>query len=153
MDVKIWTLDPMKLAYVEHVGPYTEVDQAWGKLCGWAGPNGIYNERTRFFGIYHDNPEEIPAAELRSEACITVDNESDNAGVVKFKDVPGGKFAVTTHLGPYTNLAESWMEFYMKWLPTSGMEHAESPCYEQYMNDPNSTKPEQLVTLLLMPLK
>ncbi|OEU67377.1 MAG: transcription activator effector-binding protein [Desulfovibrio sp. S3730MH75] len=153
MDVKIWTLDPMKMAYVEHVGPYEEVGKAWEKLCGWAGPKGLFNEKTRSFGVYHDNPMEVPAEKLRSEACITVDNEIANSDGIKFKDVNGGKYAVAVLLGPYDQLADKWMEFYMKWLPESGEEYRDEPCYEQYLNSPNVTKPEQLVTLLLLPLK
>ena len=153
MDVKIWTLDPMKLAYVEHIGPYTEVGQAWEKLASWAGPKGLFNEGTKFLGVYYDNPEEVPAEKLRSEACITVEKEFSGSGAIKFKNVAGGRYAVTVHLGPYELLVDSWMEFYMKWLPESGEECSEEPCYEQYMNNPQTTKPEHLVTLLLMPLK
>ncbi|WP_320174865.1 GyrI-like domain-containing protein [Maridesulfovibrio sp.] len=153
MDVQIWTLDPTKMAYAEHVGPYEEVGKAWEKLCGWAGPNGLFNEKTRFYGVYHDDPGQVPAAELRSEACITLENEVEVPSGIKLKDFPGGKYAVTAHLGPYEKLKDSWTEFYEKWLPQSGETHAEAPCYEQYMNDPINTKPEHLVTILLMPLK
>ncbi|WP_031482223.1 AraC family transcriptional regulator [Maridesulfovibrio frigidus] len=153
MEVKIWNLDPMKMAYVEHVGPYEEVEVAWMKLASWAGANGLFNERTKSFGVYHDNPMEVPAENLRSEACITVDKEVANSGEVKFKDVNGGRYAVAVLLGPYAQLADKWMEFYTKWLPESGEEYRDEPCYEQYLNDPHSTKPEHLVTLLLLPLK
>lgn len=153
MDVKIWTLDAAKMAYVEHVGPYQEVGKAWEKLCGWAGPNGQFNEKTKFYGVYYDDPGQVAPENLRSEACITVMQEVDCPAEVKFKEFEGGKYAVTTHLGPYEELVASWTEFYEKWLPQSGETHAEAPCYEQYMNDPNNTKPEHLVTLLLMPLK
>ncbi|WP_432737516.1 AraC family transcriptional regulator [Maridesulfovibrio sp. FT414] len=153
MDVKIWTLDPEKMAYVEHVGPYTEVGKAWEKLCDWAGPKGLFNEKTKFYGVYYDDPGQVAPEDLRSEACITVEKEEDAPSDVKFRDFPGGRYAVTVHLGPYENLMESWTKFYMEWLPQSGMEHADSPCFEQYMNCPKSTKPEHLVTILLMPLK
>ncbi|HAS88331.1 MAG TPA: transcription activator effector-binding protein [Desulfovibrio sp.] len=153
MDVKIWTLDPAKMAYVEHVGPYEEIGKAWEKLCSWAGPASLFSPATKFYGVYRDDPGQVPPEELRSEACVTIENEIDAPAEIKFKDFPGGKFAVTTHLGPYENLKETWTEFYEQWLPQSGETHAEAPCYEQYMNDPKSTKPEHLVTILLMPLK
>lgn len=153
MDVKIWTLDPAKLAYVEHVGPYQEVGAAWEKLCSWAGPNGLFNEKTRFYGVYYDDPGEVAPENLHSEACITVEQEVEGSPEIKFKEFNGGKYAVTTHLGPYEELGASWAKFYGEWLPQSGMEYADSPCLEQYMNDPKNTKPEHLVVLLLMPLK
>ena len=152
MNVKIWEIDPVKLAYAEHTGPCDEVKQAWMKLCSWAVPKGLFTEKTKYYGAYHDNPEEVPAAKRRSEACITVEKEVDAPQEIKFKDF-GGKYAVTTHLGPYENLKDTWSDFYVKWLPGSGMEHGDGPCYEQYLNNPECTKPEHLVTLLLMPLK
>ncbi len=153
MDVQIWTLDPSKMAYVEHIGPYPEVDKAWGKLCAWAAPAGHFTETTKFYGVYYDDPGQVAPENLRSEACITIKDEAEAPAEVKFRDFPGGKYAVTVHLGAYDNLGESWTEFYEKWLPQSGYDHADSPCYEQYMNDPKTTKPEHLVTVLLMPLK
>lgn len=153
MDVQIWTLDPAKMAYVEHVGPYQEVGSAWEKLCAWAGPAGLFNEKTRFYGVYYDDPGQVAPEKLRSEALITVEKEVDSPAEVKFRDFQGGKYAVSAHLGPYEKLGESWMDFYEKWLPESGYEYAESPCMEQYLNDPKNTKPEHLVTLLLLPLK
>ncbi|WP_319758983.1 GyrI-like domain-containing protein [Maridesulfovibrio sp.] len=153
MDVKIWTLDPAKMAYTEHVGPYEEVGNAWEILCKWAGPAGIFDETTKFYGVYYDDPNEISAEKLRSEACITVPSATNAPAEIKFKDFPGGRYAVTTHLGPYEGLGKSWSQFYEEWLPTSEENHADAPCYEQYMNNPKTTKPEQLVTLLLMPLK
>ncbi len=153
MNVKIWTLESAKMACAEHVGPYEEVGKAWEKLCSWAGPQGLFNEKTKFYGVYYDDPSKVPAEKLRSEACITIENEVPGTDKIKIKDFPGGRYAVTTHLGPYEKLGESWMELYTKWLPQSGEECKESPCYEQYLTDPNNTKPEHLVTLLLMPLK
>lgn len=153
MDVQIWNLDPAKLAYVEHVGPYAEVEKAWEKLCGWAAPAGLFDGKTRFYGMYYDDPSKVAPEKLRSEAIITVEKEMDAPAEVQFKDFPGGKYAVAVHLGPYDKLVDSWTDFYENWLPKSGYEYEDSPCLEQYMNDPTNTRPEHLVTLLLMPLK
>ena len=153
MDVKIWTLDPAKIAYVEHEGPYEEVYKAWESLCAWAGPSGIFSEKTKFYGVYYDDPAETAPEKLQSEAWITIESETSAPAEIKFKDFDGGKYAVHTHLGPYDELVTSWTKFYSEWLPQSGMELADTPCLEQYMNDPRNTKPEHLVTLLLMPLK
>ncbi|WP_291330298.1 GyrI-like domain-containing protein [Desulfovibrio sp. UCD-KL4C] len=153
MDVKIWALEPMKLAYVEHVGPYQEVEVAWMKLASWAGEKGLFSERTKSYGVYYDNPLEVSAEKLRSEACITLDKEVETAGDVKIRDVESGRYAVTAHLGSYDKLADSWMELCTKWLPESGEECTGGPCFEQYLNDPHATTPEHLVTILLLPIK
>ncbi len=140
-----------KFAVTTHYGSYEGIHAAYRELYGKWLPSSGYQLKNSVptFEKYI----KVPPEELRSEACVTIENEIDAPAEIKFKDFPGGKFAVTTHLGPYENLKETWTEFYEQWLPQSGETHAEAPCYEQYMNDPKSTKPEHLVTILLMPLK
>ncbi|WP_320170568.1 GyrI-like domain-containing protein [Maridesulfovibrio sp.] len=153
MDVQIWSIDPVKMAYAEHTGPYNEIGAAWEKLCAWAGPAGHFNATTRFYGVFYDDPATVEPQKLRSEACITVGADVPASADINVRDFQGGKYAVAVHLGPYEKLVDSWSEFYGSWLPGSGMDMGQGPCMEQYMNDPMTTKPEHLVTLLLLPLK
>ncbi|MHC4090962.1 MAG: helix-turn-helix domain-containing protein, partial [Planctomycetota bacterium] len=36
MDVRIETREPIRVAFMRHVGPYDQVRATWGKLCAWA---------------------------------------------------------------------------------------------------------------------
>ena len=53
---------------------------------------------------------------------------------------------MTTHYGPYENLAETYAFLCGQWAPRAGRELGASPCIEEYQNDPDSTDPEDLVT-------
>ena len=40
-----------------------------------------------------------------------------------------------------------------EWLPKSGEEPDDQPCFEEYLNDARSTPPQDLLTAIYMPLK
>jgi AraC family transcriptional regulator len=67
--------------------------------------------------------------------------------------IPGGEYAVLTHFGPYEKLGESYAKLLGEWLPRSGRNLRSTPCFEIYLNSPESTEPEDLVTDLYAPLE
>jgi AraC family transcriptional regulator len=66
--------------------------------------------------------------------------------------IAGGEYAVTTHFGPYSKLTESYTKLLGQWLPGSGRELRSAPCFEVYLNSPEGTDPEDLITDLYAPL-
>ena len=59
---------------------------------------------------------------------------------------------MTTHTGSYSHLGQTYAEFLGQWLPRSGRELRDTPCFEVYLNDPQSTAPEDLLTDIYAPL-
>lgn len=152
MDVKIETTKPMRVAFMRHVGPYHEVGETWQKLCGWAGPRGLFGPNTTLLGVCHDDPEVTPPEHIRYDACITAPDGLAADGDVGIQEIAGGDYAVTTHHGPYENLAATYAQLCGEWLPNSGRELRSAPSLEFYRNSPQDTKPEDLVTDIYVPL-
>src|SRR3989304_4049856 len=69
-----------------------------------AATTGLLTPDTRTIGIYHDDPESVPQAELRSAACITAPEGWAPAGELAEGHVEGGRYARIVHTGPYTEL-------------------------------------------------
>ncbi|GAB7023971.1 AraC family transcriptional regulator [Salidesulfovibrio brasiliensis] len=154
MDVSIDTLNQLTVASVRHVGPYPECGKAWEALSAWAGPKNLFNESTAFFGICHDDPNQVPEDQLRYDACMTVPEDMKGEGEVTILTIPGGDYATLLYQGPYDNLGEQWMALFEKGLPQLSKEFDFTrPCFEQYLNDPGHTKPEDLLTKLHVPAK
>lgn len=154
MDVSIDTLNQLTVASVRHVGPYPECGKAWESLSAWAGPKSLLNESTAFFGICHDDPRQVPEDQLRYDACMTVPEDQKGEGEVTILTIPGGNYATLLYQGPYDNLGEQWMALFEKGLPQLDKEFDFTrPCFEQYLNDPGHTKPEDLLTKLHVPAK
>ncbi|PKN25319.1 MAG: hypothetical protein CVU65_09200 [Deltaproteobacteria bacterium HGW-Deltaproteobacteria-22] len=98
-------------------------------------------------------PPGPPSDQLRYDACITVDRPVTPEGEVGFRILAGGRTAVFLHQGPYAELHRTYESIYGSWLPTSGEELADAPCYEIYLNTPDNTAPADLRTEICIPLK
>ncbi len=153
MDVKIETKEPMRVAFMRHVGPYNQVGETWGKLCTWAGPRGLFGPQTQMLGLCHDDPAVTPTDKLRYDACLTVGEGVDGEGDVGVQEIAGGDYAVAVHRGPYEKLGEVYTGLCGQWLPASGRELRSAPAFEIYVNSPQDTAPEDLVTEIYMPLE
>lgn len=152
MKVEIIEMDPVRVAYVRHVGPYNECSRAWEKLCMWAGPRGLLAPGVQFLGLCYDDPEVTPVHRIRYEACITVDEDVEGEGKIGVQQLEGGPYARATHFGPYDNLSRTYSQLCGRWCAGNGYELASKPSVEIYQNSPEDTEPEDLVTDVHVPL-
>jgi flavin reductase (DIM6/NTAB) family NADH-FMN oxidoreductase RutF/effector-binding domain-containing protein len=72
-------------------------------------------------------------------------------GRIEAERLPGGRYAELLHKGPYSGTNAS-IESLVGFARERGFE-GKGPVYEFYRNDPASTPPEKLETLLTMPIK
>ena len=153
MEVRIEHVEPMRVAFVRHVGPYDQVETAWERLCTQLGKDGLLGPGTKFIGICYDDPEVTAPERIRYDACVTVDGNfvaEDDVGV---QTIGGGEYAVTTHIGPYNVLGQTYATLLGQWLPRSERELRSEPSLEFYLNAPESTDPEDLITDIYAPLE
>ena len=150
--VEIKTLQPQRIVFARHIGPYEQVGAAWNRVCGWAGPRGLLGPGARFLGISYDDPQITPPEKLRYDAAITVDRPVQPEGDIGVTEIAGGDYATLLHKGPYENLSRSYALLLGAWLPKSGRELRDAPGFELYLNSPQSAAPEELLTLIHVPL-
>ncbi|MBI5388629.1 MAG: AraC family transcriptional regulator [Verrucomicrobia bacterium] len=143
---------PMRVAFMRHVGPYDQVHETWDGFCMFLGKEGLLGGGARFLGICHDDPDVTPPDKIRYDACVTVDDRFRPQGEIGVQVIPGGEYAMATHFGPYAKLGESYRRLVGQWLPRSGRELASSPCFEEYLNSPETTAPKDLITDIYVPL-
>lgn len=162
MNVRIETLPKIRIASVRQTGPYMEsAERAWGMLCGWAGPKGLFTPKTLMIGISHDDPQATPPEEIRYDAAIALVSDVSLESPLELTveppvvlgSLPGGEYAIFTHQGPYTGLEETYKIIMSQWVPTCQREFRDTPWFEIYRNDPATTPPDQLLTDIHIPLK
>ena len=100
----------------------------------------------------HDDPDVTPSDKCRYDACLTVDEAFRPVGEVGIQTIAGGDYVRTTHEGPYDGLGAHYRRLFREWFPVSGREPASAPCFEVYLNSPESTAPEDLLTDVYFPL-
>ena len=153
MQVEIQRIEPMRVAFMRHVGPYNECGKTWERFLTWAAPRGLLAPGATMLGVCHDDPEVTPPERIRYDVCLTVDEAFQPEGEVGVQEIAGGLFARATHFGPYDRLNETYAALCGRWAPDSGYELRSAPCFEIYLNNPESTDPEDLLTDIYLPLE
>ncbi|MCY4028372.1 MAG: GyrI-like domain-containing protein [Acidobacteria bacterium] len=86
--------------------------------------------------IYHS----APSATVDVECAIPVAAAMTGAGRVRSGELPAGKAATVTHVGPYDDLPQAWSAL-TEWIESQGLEAAAAP-WEVYVTDPGA-EPDQ----------
>lgn len=142
---------PIHLAARRHIGSYLDIGEAFSllQLAGAALP---VLPDARWLGLYHDDPQTIAPAQLRSDACVEISAEGDLPADVQRAQIPAGRYAVIEHRGPYSELEPAYHWLFGVWLPASGEQALALPTIESYLNDPCTTAPKDLRTEIWLAL-
>lgn len=153
LNVQIEMEPEKRVAVVSHRGPYETISEAFDRLNELTEGKPILDTpAAALVGIYYDEPKTTPPAELRSDAGIVVPpNVALPPGLTEVR-LAAGKYARTTHIGPYQELPDVWARFKGAWLSQSGQRRGKGPTYERYWNTPMNAKPHELKTELFIPL-
>jgi AraC family transcriptional regulator len=158
IDVVVKELPEMHVAYVRHFGAYAGQAQLFqelfGRLMQWAGPRGLIRfPETKMLSVYHDNPSVTDESRLRLDCCITVPPDAHVDGEVGKTVIPGGKYAVAHFELGQDEYSEAWGLVMGGWLPESGLEPDERPCFELYLNDPQQHPQGKSVVDICVPVR
>ena len=118
----------------------------YGEIMQVMGTSGVQPAGPPF-AVYHN----MDMSNLDVEIGFPVTAKTQGSGRVKAGKLPGGKAAVTVHVGPYQKIEEAYNRL-TAYVKEQGLE-TESFCYEFYLNDPGETKPEDLKTEIYFPVK
>lgn len=152
-DVTFRDYPRIRLVALRHAGAYDQIGGAFRQLFAWAGPRGIAGRGSRCIGVYYDDPETVPPAQLRSDACLTLPDGVAVEGAFKELFIGPAHCAVVCHKGPYAELPRAYRWLFRTWLPSSGYVPADQPCFEVYLNDPTALPPTEWLTDVCMPLR
>ncbi|MBT3456225.1 AraC family transcriptional regulator [bacterium] len=146
-------LKEMRLLCCRETGPYMEsAKRAWDKIFSYAYPNKLITRHAKMFGIGYDDPIVTAPENIRYDACITVEKNFVNKGLFCIKNIPAGRYLACLHRGPYSKLNDTWNAMY-KWVNDNVKMLADFASFERYVNDPNSTNEDDLITYIYLPLE
>ncbi|MFZ4400388.1 MAG: AraC family transcriptional regulator [Bacteroidales bacterium] len=152
---KIKEISSKKVVYIQVIEAYggEKTAKAWEKLWAFIKEKKLYSFGMESLGLSHDDPSITEADKCRYDACVTVKKDVKPEGEIGVKEIAGGKYAIFKHVGAYSNLGDAYNQIYRNWLPTSGFELRDEPCFDKYMNNPEKTKVDKLQTFIHIPLK
>ncbi len=144
---------PKRLAALSHTGSYLEIGRVFEAANAIFTTRNLWPGARGMSGIYYDDPNAVPEADLRSHGGIVLADGVPLPDGFEEVSTHGGKTAVLTFRGPYAGLKGAYDYLFGVWLPSSGQEAAEAPVYENYLNAPADTAPDDLLTEICLPLK
>jgi len=153
LDVSVREFPALPFAFLRHVGPYNEVGPVFQRACAIAAAKGLFGPDTKVMMLSYDDPNVTDEDKLRSDAGITLSDAAADTGELSRGEIAGGTYAVAVYKGPYEGLRGAYDWLYGTWLPAAGYEADDRPCAEVYLNDPQETAPEDLLTELRMPVR
>jgi len=140
------------LATLAHQGDYQQIGTTFDRLFLLASGLDLIDPATRSFGIYYDDPEQVPAEQLRSLAGFTLPEGALVDAAFEPFVLPATRCAVLEYTGPYSEIEAAYHWLFSEWLPTSGYETRDFPMWEEYVNDPKTTPASDLKTRIYLPL-
>ena len=135
------------------VGPYAECKPAWDIISQWAKERDLIDEHTVFFGMAHDDPEQVK--ECRYDACLSVPDhvEIEDTDEITIQEIAEQPCIMTTHKGPYEALFDTYTQIYSGEPSKKHQLDYTKPCFEIYKNCPESTPADELLTDVYVPIE
>lgn len=154
MDIKIIEFPVTSIAYLRHHGDPKKVLETASQFIAWrkhSGESPLATSRT--FGIPYSDPNTTAAEDFVWDVCgsITRDLQA-NAFNVQQGIIPAGRCAVVRHQGSHDNIDESVYYLYRDWLPTSGAQLRDYPCFFEYLNFAHQVAECDLLTDVYLPI-
>lgn len=152
LEIRIERHPARQVVYARHFGAYTNVGEAWERVCKFAGRRGLFSAETLFIGVSYDSPDITVEERIRYDACVSVGQRVAPEGEIGFMEIPASFRAVARHRGPYESLSKTYRRIFREWLPSSSYTLANRSGYEIYLNPSDKVPPQELRTDICIPV-
>ena len=138
------------------MGPYQASSaEAWRHMSVWLDRQQMRRRVKQGYGFFRDNPKLTAPELLRYDACVpvTAGLEADPEAGIARQTLPGGAYAVQTHVGSYGNTGELFSRLHSEIVPKRGLcVDYDRPFVAIYLNDPAVTREVHRRTELCVPV-
>ncbi len=156
--VEVKDMPEIDIVYLRHFGPYAGdqalFDRLFKELFTWAGPRELLNfPETKVISMYHDNPDLTDDDKIRLDVCLSVPENTKADGKFVKSSIPAGKYAIAHFEISSHEYPQAWQGLYGGWLPESGYQPDDGPCYENYLNEPKDHPEGKCIVEICIPVK
>lgn len=148
-DIEIITTKKITAIAIRETVKVGEIPQAMGLMFLELGP--LLGKEVRCagppFALYHS----WSGDEMDMDVGFPVSGKGVTKGRVRPIELPAVKAAVTTHIGAYATISETYNKM-MAWMEKNGYKPLDY-MWEEYLNSPQDTSPDKLMTKLFWPIK
>ncbi len=123
--------------------------EAFGSLMGFMGEHGIQIAGAPL-AIYHAYSETEATYDVAVPVSAADAERAAGHADIKAGASHAGRALKAVHVGPYTKLADTYSRI-MPYMEQEGLPPT-GPSWEVYMNDPESTPEDELITEIYFPV-
>jgi AraC family transcriptional regulator len=137
MSVRVQQQPAYHVAYMRYGGPFGPggIPELWQRFNRWRAAHDLFRPDSLTLGVTNDDPG-ISGDKARYDACVVVSREFAPDRLVNVMDIPAGTYAVADFVGTAHDIVPAWERVFAAWLPGSGYQPDDRPCYELYRGDP-----------------
>jgi AraC family transcriptional regulator len=152
MNIEVTTLEPRRVAYMRHVGPYDGSYRKWLDFTTRLKKAGLPRKDSLFIGVPLDNPKTTPPEKLRYDICLTVADKYMPTKPVRVQTIAGGDYVVARNC-PRWAIAKGYQKLFHLWLPKSGRKARKAPSFLVAVNGPEAIPTAFGLTDIYVPLE
>lgn len=142
--------------FVRRVGDYQETPSlAFQVLCQFLQDKKVSQDKIKaYYTMGLDDPHIVERQKCRFDVCVALNDPISPVGEVGQKTLPGGRYAVFIHRGPYSEIEKAFDAIFRHWYPTSKEQLSDdSPFCEPLDADNPDLSDLERITKLYIPLK
>lgn len=155
-EIKEYDIAPVMVMSIRVIVPFSDIgssmDSAFTRLYGY-----LTYAKAKFagppFSLYH--AENCGETQLDMEICAPVEDFVPEEPDIKARvvDEAKGRMLRYIHKGPYEDLGKIYPDI-MNWMEENGWEwDTDLPMREIYLNDPDRSRPDELLTEIVCPVR
>ncbi len=155
MNIEIVEFPETKVAVLEHQGSHALLNDSIARFIAWRKASKLSPvASSQTFGVPYSDPKITAPDAFRFDICgsVTADVPANAQGVIT-KIIPGGRCVRHRHHGSRDDIDAKIYYLYGQWLPDSGEELRDFPCYFHYLNLFPEVPEHELVTDIYLPLR
>ncbi|HEX3030386.1 MAG TPA: GyrI-like domain-containing protein [Clostridia bacterium] len=158
LGIEVKNVREMTAVYIRNTGMFKDepevVQKIIFRLFRWAEIRGfIQFQETKILSLYHDSPDITEDTKLRTSICITVPSHAETDGDIGKMIIPGGNYVIGHFMLNADEFKPAWDFLWGEWLPESGYQPDERPCFEVYMNNPDEHLEHKSIVDIYIPVK
>ncbi len=136
-------------------GTYALIPELLMQVVMYIQEKGIPIAGPPFFICSETSPEAVQHAQETGTAVVEVawpvNGPVQGSGDIQYRKLAGGKMAHTVHKGPYEACEPAYLALF-DWIREKGLTIC-GPVREVYPNDPREVPPDEILTLIYIPVR
>lgn len=158
LSFEIEYLPDFEMLYLEYKGAYDNLSQLhkmWNQFLTYLKDKNLYTDQSIFLGECLDDDAISEAIHCRYNLALVLNRPLTFTldGFFQTKIHQRQKYAKFVHKGSYATCAETYQKIYAFWMFDVPLELKDAHTLEFYLNDAETTPPEELLTEIYIPVE